>query len=238
MAEDKSIAERVARLTACVAHDLKSPIAAIISNAHYLLEDQSSAGTELSGAAQDIVGASDFMHSLLLDVEAVAAFEGGSLEVHRERVQLRELLDEVRQDSETAVRERNHRLTISVTPPDAELHLDRTLTARILHNLIDNAVLHAPTRSAIEIAVSVNGSRELAIVVKDKGPVVPEDVRERLFSLYGRTERDKLPRIGRGLQLRFCSVAAAVQGGKVSVGDDGAGGSEFRVVIPEGEDTR
>jgi K+-sensing histidine kinase KdpD len=230
--EPKTIPERLARLTACVAHDLKSPIAAIISNAHYLLEDQSSAGTELSGAAQDIVGASDFMHSLLLDVEAVAAFETGSLHAQRERVRLRELLDEVRQDSETAVRERSHNLKISVTPPDAELQLDRTLTARILHNLIDNAVLHAPSRSAIEIDVTVNGSREASILVKDKGPVVPEDARERLFSLYGRTERDKLPRIGRGLQLRFCSVAAAVHGGSITVGDDGAGGSQFRVVLP------
>jgi two-component system sensor histidine kinase VanS len=231
--EPKSTAERLARLTACMAHDLKSPISAIISNAHYLLEDQSTAGTELSGAAQDIVGASDFMHSLLLDVEAVAAFEIGTLQAHRERVHLRELLDELRQDSETAVRERDHNLKISVTPPDAELQLDRTLTARILHNLIDNAVLHAPSRSAIEIQVSVNGTRELAIVVKDKGPVVPEEVRERLFSLYGRTERDKLPRIGRGLQLRFCKAAATVQGGTITVGDDGAGSSEFRVVIPE-----
>lgn len=230
--ETKSVAERLARLTACVSHDLKSPIAAIISNAHYLLEDQSSAGSELSGAAQDIVGASDFMHALLLDVEAVAAFETGTLVAQRERVRLRELLDEVREDSTTAVRERDHKLKISVAPPDAELSIDRTLTARMLHNLIDNAILHAPARSTIEIDAKLSDANTLEIVVKDKGPVVPESVRERLFSLYGRTERDKLPRIGRGLQLRFCRVAAEVQGGTISAGDDGAGGALFRLVIP------
>lgn len=232
--DTKSIAERLARLTACVAHDLKSPIAAIISNAHYLLEDQSSAGTELSGAAQDIVGASDFMHALLLDVEAVAAFESGTLTAQRERVKLQELLDEVREDSLTAVREREHKLKITVTPPDAVLSIDRTLTARLLHNLIDNAVLHAPSRTVIEIDVTLDGSRALEIVLRDKGPVVPEEARERLFSLYGRTERDKLPRIGRGLQLRFCRVAAEIQGGNVTVGEDGAGGSMFRAVVLEG----
>lgn len=235
MADDpQSVAERLARLTACVAHDLKSPIAAIMSNAHYLLEDQSSAGTELSGAAQDIVGASDFMHMLLLDVEAVASFETGALKAQRERVQVQQLLDEVREDSLTAVREREHRLKITVTPPDAVISIDRELTSRMLHNLIDNAILHAPSRSTIEIEVTLNGASALEIVMKDRGPVVPEDVRERLFSLYGRTERDKLPRIGRGLQLRFCRVAAEVQGGTVSVGDDGAGGSLFRAVVPAG----
>ncbi len=220
-------AKRLARLAECLAHDLKSPIAAIVSNAQFLL-DEKDWTPESVAATTDIAGASDAMNSLLHDIEAVAAHADGKLVPDRGAMSLGELLGALEQQVAPVLREKQHRLEIRA-PDGAMIRVDKQLVLRALSNLVENSARHAPAKTTIAIEVETSPGGEVEIRVRDRGPRVPEELRSELFGLYARTERERLPRASRGVALHVCQLVAEVHGGSLSVEDDGADGALFRL---------
>jgi K+-sensing histidine kinase KdpD len=225
---------RIAELTLCLAHDLKSPLAAIISNAHYVLEDDQH-NAELDGAVKDILGATDFLLRMLQDLEAIAAHANGKLEARRERVELSDLLGVIKLESREAATLRDHRLELKVTPPNAVASIDRALVSRALRNLVDNSISYSPPRSQIALEASLDEAGTLTLCVKDDGPRVPAELHERVFSRFGRLDRDRVGRVGRGVSLHYCEIAALAHDGNIVIRDDGERGVLFRMTLPNSQ---
>ncbi len=102
---------------------------------------------------------------------------------------------------------------------------------RVLINLLDNALRHAPRRSAVELGATVIGSDSVRFFVRDRGPGVPEEARSSLFqklSQEGGT-KGKL-----GLGLYFCRVTIERWGGQIGyeAPEDGAG-ARFWFTLPQ-----
>jgi signal transduction histidine kinase len=73
--------------------------------------------------------------------------------------------------------------------------------------------------------------------VRDNGPGVPADLRERIFDKYARLDRDSggVASNSRGLGLTFCRVAAQAHDGRIWVEADMPKGSVFVVRLPQPE---
>jgi CheY-like chemotaxis protein len=103
--------------------------------------------------------------------------------------------------------------------------------SQVLTNLVMNAVAHAPTGSAVDVAITVDEERCI-IVVSDEGPGVASSRHQSIF------EGDSLRPGGTGLGLRHSRALARAWGGDVELaapGEYGAKGASFRITWPRAD---
>lgn len=113
---------------------------------------------------------------------------------------------------------------------DETIDGDRTLLDRVLANLLDNALAHAPAGSCVEIGAVRRGSR-VVISVEDEGPGIPPDERERVFDRFARLGgASKRP--GHGLGLALAQAIVRLHDGELRVADSARGGARFEAEFP------
>jgi signal transduction histidine kinase len=116
----------------------------------------------------------------------------------------------------------------SVAGQPVTVHGDPTLLRRMIRNLVENAELHG--RPPIEVTVERRGDQAV-LRVADRGPVIAEDARERLFSTFYRVPGQRGPQ-GTGLGLALVRQIARRHGGDASY--DPERGNCFTVTLPAG----
>ena len=90
---------------------------------------------------------------------------------------------------------------------------DPELLRRVIENLLDNALRYSPAHSSVVVHAEKKHG-QVDILVRDQGPGIPEEHRERVFDMYERLE-ERHDRSGRGLGLVFCRAAVEAQGGAI-----------------------
>ena len=215
------------QLVAYVVHDLKNPVNAIGLQAELLLRDRDGSARSLraGGRIRDEARGLLRMITTLLDV---ARADAGQHAPVRRRLDLGALVGQVADELELRAELAAVALARDVTEP--VIDADPELLRRVLENLIDNAIRHAPERSEVRISVRrADGGVELR--VRDHGPGVPEDQRARIFERFARAAGPSA--VGnRGLGLAFCKLAVELHGGRIRVEDAGPGAA-FCAWIPD-----
>jgi signal transduction histidine kinase len=125
----------------------------------------------------------------------------------------------------------------------AELPLtrvDEDQITRVLINLVDNALKFSPPGSEVVVSAqpAANGAGHPAqlieCTVRDMGPGIPPEHRERIFERFVQLSDDGLERRrGTGLGLAFCKLAIEAHGGTIraEAPSDGVG-SQFTFTLP------
>ena len=114
-------------------------------------------------------------------------------------------------------------LRVEKLPETLRIHPDHLESA--LRNLIDNALRHGAGRP-VDLEAEMRGGR-VVIRVRDRGPGISPGNRERIFSRFFTTERD---RGGTGLGLAIAKAVAEIRGGSLSF-TTGSNGSCFELVV-------
>jgi two-component system heavy metal sensor histidine kinase CusS len=107
---------------------------------------------------------------------------------------------------------------------------------RLFRNLLENAIRHAPERSAVEVSARTENDT-VQVMVRDFGDGVPSEDRERIFEPFFRSSRDRATdQPGAGLGLPIARNIARLHGGELELGpSNGAPGSQFIVTLPAGQ---
>ncbi|MEM7308519.1 MAG: ATP-binding protein [Planctomycetota bacterium] len=109
---------------------------------------------------------------------------------------------------------------------------DTELLQTVIDNLVRNAIAHSPPDEAIAIEAGRYGN-EVRIAVRDRGPGIPEEYRERVFERFIQVpDADEQRERGTGLGLAIAHDVVRVHGGSVRVEGREGGGSSFLVVLP------
>lgn len=119
------------------------------------------------------------------------------------------------------------------TEPDLSWRGDPVDLARMLDNLLQNAIRHGRSPDSGVAELSIDARREagaLRIRIEDRGPGVPAAERERLLQPFARLEAARGPSAGSGLGLAIVARLARRHGGQCSL-DDASGGRGLRVVL-------
>lgn len=96
-----------------------------------------------------------------------------------------------------------------------------------IRNLIQNALAHAPEQSAIDVVVGP-GPR---VEVRDRGPGIPESVRESAQTRFWRQQRDRSSP-GAGLGLAIAKSIMEAHGGRLEIADAAGGGASVSLTFP------
>jgi signal transduction histidine kinase len=168
---------------------------------------------------------------LLLNLLDISKSEEGRLEPSRVDVDVAALVAGVFEALAVRARAKSIELTSSVES-SAHVRADADLLRRVLENLLENALRHAPEESVVLVS-SVLHPEALEIRVADRGSGVPAALREGIFDRFVQVEsKDRsVTRSGRGLGLAFCRLAVEAHGGKIWI-EDGAPGAVFCLSLP------
>ncbi|MEM7246462.1 MAG: chemotaxis protein CheB [Acidobacteriota bacterium] len=215
------------QFTHTVSHDLKTPLVSIEGLTGYLLRDLEEGDLESAvEAARTIQGA---VRSAWHVVDGLLRLSRVSHEVvEEERIDLRELIEELRRDLAPQLEGRSLRL--SIEPGLPVLRTSRIRLREIIENLLANAVRHggAPTNGRVEVSSKADDSGAV-VVVGDDGPGIPERHLERVFRLFERLDAE---REGSGVGLAIVKRGVESLGGKVWAEERSAGGVQFCVRFP------
>jgi signal transduction histidine kinase len=170
------------------------------------------------------------MLGLVNSLLTISNLESGTARLNLESVDLTAMMEEI---AEIYLPEANKsgiiiELDLQSVPP---VTLDREKIARVLSNLIDNALKFTPTGGQIKMRL-MQDEQQVDIQILDTGPGIPMEYRERIFDRYGQIPGISGRRRGTGLGLAFCKLAVDAHHGRIWVEDNPAGGSIFRIQLP------
>ena len=218
--------EYVEQLMHTLAHELKSPIAAIQASAELLQEDMPPA--ERRKFLASILEQNARQRQLIDKLLALVRVEKQQRLEHPERIALAPLLAQVAQDAAATLAARGVRVQL-----DADELLvagDALLLRQALGNLLDNAAGFAPPGSSIDLTARRQGA-QVEIAVRDRGAGIPAYALERVFERFYSLPR---PASGKstGLGLPFVREVASLHGGTVEVINHAQGGACARLCLP------
>jgi two-component system CheB/CheR fusion protein len=217
---------------AMLSHELRNPLAPIHNSLHLL--ETSPAGGEVARHAQQIiarqVGHLTRIVDDLLDTTRVAH---GKLQLHRERIDLRELVRRTAEDHRDLFAERGIRFDVVVPARAAWVDGDWTRLSQVLENLVQNAAKFSTKGGTVRLVLELaDGLAELH--VRDNGIGMEPEMLSRLFKPFSQAD-DTLSRSGGGLGLGLVLVKGLVEthGGTVEGTSAGRGtGTDFVVRLP------
>lgn len=210
-------------ITHMAVHDLRGPLAAIISGLSIVMEDLN-AVEDIDPADSEILRVSlDSANTLLELVESmldIARMESRQMPVNRALVPVSELIQSAMSMLQNSAQLADIDLKVLIEDDLAPLDVDPHLIRRVLINLIDNALRHTPDGSAVHITARMSDQPgRIVMAVADSGPGIPPTERERIFERF-RQARDRIPvrgGKGNGLGLTFCRLAVEAHGGRIWV---------------------
>lgn len=204
-----------------VAHELRTPLAIILAELD--LFEPSPARERLR---RDVAELSRLVADLLEAAEAtrVTPAYTGTFDLTELVAQTAERL--------ALLAQRDGRTVIGPTPTEPiRVVGDRDAIARVLRNLVENALAHSPAGASVELRLKQRPG-EAMVDVADHGPGVPPAERDLVFRRRWRA--GDTHRMGLGLGLSIVEQIVRVHGGRVAVGDNPGGGAVFTVVLPCG----
>ncbi|HET7703446.1 MAG TPA: HAMP domain-containing sensor histidine kinase [Candidatus Limnocylindrales bacterium] len=209
------------RFVADVAHELRTPVAALVAEASLLRGHLDAMPSDARRTSELVVGDIARLRDLVEDLMELSRFDADGEEVRLQPVDLRRLLRDV-----AAARHRDAVLELG----DDRIVVDsepRRLE-RILANLLDNAREHAP--GAVVVVRLRTAPGEVAISVLDRGPGVPPDRLDRIFERFYMADPSR--RGGSGLGLAIAAENARILGGELRARNRTGGGLEIELRLP------
>lgn len=221
-----------AELANAIVHDLKNPLNGILLNTGWMLSK-----LELQPAAREAVedmrSAASTMHRMVLGLLDAARAAGGGLQPNRQVVRLRDLIALIEPNARLYARGASRVVRFELGM-DLQLSFDLDLVARVLENLVDNALKYSPSGTEILVDLSASADDTLRARVVDHGAGVPVESRARVFEPFARVDKGlgSGDRLSHGLGLAFCRRAVEAHGGKLWIEDVEPTGSAFCLEIP------
>lgn len=217
-------------LLANISHDLRTPIASIMTDSTNMLRTQEM-NASVRYRLESIAGEARRLNTLVSDILDMARIEGGALQLTLEPVHVK--------DAIAAAEER-----LKHTSPDRELKwkdADASVTVladwkrlgQIFDNLLSNADRAAPAGTPIEVKVSQDGSGYVTMRVIDSGPGVPAELRDHLFTRFVKSKDQGGD--GTGLGLAITKGLVEAHAGTIALEDRPEGGASFRFTLPRSD---
>ena len=218
-----------------IVHDLRHPISSIFGAIKILEmvlpEETLQDNAQLISIANSNCDHLQVMVESLLDITSM---ESGDDQLNLQTVNVEQLVLEAVRQTKAVTDIESISTTTNIPDNLPPVLVDEEKLHRILSNLINNAIKFTP--SGGEITVTVEPVEEMVqISVRDTGPGIPVEDRERIFNRFAQLDGDG-PRIGGfGLGLTFCKMAVEAHGGQIWVenAENGNEGSVFTFTLPQ-----
>jgi signal transduction histidine kinase len=215
--------ERRIMLTS-VGHDLRTPLAALRVAIEALADGVAPDPPRyLRSMAHDV----DALSSLVDDLFLLSRIESGRLELPREPFDLTELVDDAIESLRPIAAQRRVDLRLVADTPVRAV-VNPAAIGRVVRNLLDNAIDHAPEGSTVRIEVSDDGHPTIRVI--DAGSGFPDDFTTQAFDRFTRAEPSRSrANGGAGLGLAIARGLIEAHDGTIDIEPDRGGRVAIRL---------
>jgi NtrC-family two-component system sensor histidine kinase KinB len=218
-------------LTSMIYHDLRSPLANIVSSfdviTYMVPEPERETVQSILKIAENSTERIQRLVSSLLDVSRL---ESGQPVADQTVVDTLALTREALQDVEPALKGRKQTLLIMLPEELPFIWVDEDMSRRVLINLIENSSKYSPSEGTIEVGAKAEDGW-VHFWVKDQGSGIPPSEQDHIFDKFTRLRgRSKIS--GLGIGLAFCRLAVQGHGGRIWVESETEKGSIFHFTFP------
>ncbi len=216
-----------------VAHELKTPLAAVISSSKILNED-SPIPQKLKGRlVNNIKTSAESMNRRVDELLSLAQMQVGGLSIEPTPMEIGHAITEVVSQIEVLFKAKRQTLILQIPDSLSMVNADGEKLEQVFFNLLSNANKYSPSGTDITLrAREVN--KQVIIEVKDSAPAVSEEEKTKLFDPYYRGEnKDKRKRLpGIGLGLAISKKLVELHGGEIWVESKPGKGNTFAFSLP------
>jgi signal transduction histidine kinase len=218
-------------LTSMIYHDLRSPLANVVSSLDILKTMLVSKEEQEFKPLLDIALRSTSRIQRLTDsLLDMSQLEAGIVVVNSQPVKVDQLVHEAVDIVTPMTQTKGHLINQDLAAELPFAQADPDMTRRVLINLLENALKYTSQGSLITVGTCREGEM-VQVWVKDNGPGIPTSEHERIFDKFSRLKLDAAPK-GFGLGLAYCRLAVEAQGGKIWVESEVGSGSRFIFTLP------
>jgi heavy metal sensor kinase len=216
------------RLVADASHELRTPLAAMRSEIDVSLraDDLPLAARRVLESAREEV---DRMTRTVDDLLVLASIDEGRLELLVEPLDLHAVVARAMAALDPLARARG--VALRLEGPSATAAGDTEHLVHAVRNLVENAIKFSPEGGEV-VVTTWAADGDVGVTVRDQGPGVAVDVRERIFDRFFRADPSRTRSTGGGgLGLAITREIAVAHRGRVWVDDAGAHGSAFSLAL-------
>lgn len=217
---------------ATLAHELRNPLAPLRTGLDILA--RSSQKPEVVEEVQGVMARQlTQLVRLVDDLLDISRITTGKLELRKEIVNIRELVEDAVEANRALLEQRNHSLFVNPLNDIPPVNADPTRITQVLQNLLNNAAKYTDPGGTIQVTIE-HADSQVAITVTDNGIGIDQDHLAGVFGMFSQVE-SALTRAHGGLGIGLALVKGLVEmhGGSVDVRSEGIGkGSEFIVRLP------
>ncbi len=226
LAEERKVAEQQRQFLADAAHELRTPVAILRSEAEVALT--TGRDTDAREALQRIAAEAVSLTQLVGDLLLMARSDAGALTARREKVYLDDLASAVMSRA-ARLPQAAGRQILGERFEEAPVLGDPVLLERAILALVHNALVHGAGTVRLSAGIRMEGGRAwCCLTVRDEGTGIPTEARDRIFERFSRLDRGSA---GAGLGLAIARAIAVAHGGTLTLTDT-TPGAEFLLTLP------
>ena len=226
--------QRHAEFVSSVCHELKTPMAGIKAYSELLRDGAAETDEERDELCGFIESQVDRLTRLVNNMLNLARIQSGVIMVHREDLELNDLLGPAIDTVQQLAEEKQITLTTELSSIYLAVHVDRDLLGQAVINLLSNAVKYTPTGGTVRLTSRLDEDR-VTVEVADSGMGIPADSLPRLFERFYRVPQNNAAAAGTGLGLALVKyITADLHNGSIGVKSEVNRGSTFTLSLPFG----
>ena len=222
-----AIEQERAMMLSSISHDLRTPLAALRASVEAIRDGVApDPDAYLSGMERQIRA----LASLVDDLQLHSRIVSGTIDMTRTRLDLTELADEA-METLRPLAETRHVALLLEADERVTVEADASQLARVIRNLLENAIRHAPDGSVVLVQIAAD-AKAATLRVVDQGDGFPPDFRDRAFEPFTRADPARDLRTGTaGLGLSIARGIVTAHGGTIGVADGPGGVVEIALPV-------
>lgn len=220
-----------------VSHEVRTPVTSIHGAISLL---QAGLGGELNEQGRQLVAVAHRNSQRLLrfvtDILDLQKIEAGTVTFDLRPIELASFLEQAVEANRGYASQFAVTLSLGSVPRDLSVFADVDRLMQVMANLISNAAKFSPSEQPVTIEARRRG-QVVRVSVRDRGPGIPEDFRDRVFEKFAQDGRSS-DRGGFGLGLSITKGIVERLGGRVGFETAAGQGTTFYVDLPEWQPER
>jgi len=215
-----------------VSHELRTPLSLIKGFVETLLEGAKNDPEKATRFLQTIEKHTDRLTFLIEDLLTISRLESGQIVMNLQPVDLHEETQRVLDDLHSRAAEKQIRLD-NAMPTGLSARADADRLQQVLFNLVENAIKYGRNEGSVTIGGKDTADGKVELWVRDDGPGIPPESRERVFERFYRVDRARARESGgTGLGLSIVKHIVQAHGGEVWLQSDVGLGTTFHFTLP------
>ena len=229
--EQREVERVKSEFISVVSHELRTPLTSIRGSVGLVLGAHAAVLPDSAKRFLEIANSNcERLVTLINDILDIEKIASGNMRFDLKPRALADMIRNAVQAAEGYAQRLNVRFELDAPSNDIHIVVDEQRLLQVLANLLSNAAKFSPAHESVQVTVEERSRDQIRICVRDRGPGIPEDFRDRIFGKFSQADSSSTRRAGgTGLGLHISRQMVEHMGGRIGFDTEIGSGTTFWV---------